>query len=524
MVKRFKEHILSEKRNGIIDFIRGLSLLMVINSHFGIIGYVGLFSSTQLFGRSLGEIESGMGYYGVVIFFVISGFLITSLTLRRYQSLDKIRVLEFWWYRFSRIMPMLTLCIVAIVSLALFHIPGFSVRSPQHLMSGILAILSFRYNHFIGTLPSAWDPIWSLSVEEMFYFGFPFVCLYLTGTASTVFIFLTTFTAVLYFKSVQPSLVFSTLGCVHYLAFGCLLAILNPSLWFESLKSWKKKILTLFLVITGLGLIAYSVISHGPFNSQYSTLVCALGAGLEIISSQLLNLTSKKLYLLLPITLLGISSYEAYLLHMPLRDLLSLVGIQNVGLQLLIIISLSLVLNFAFTEPMNRCLRHYRSDKQKGLHPLRKLVLHTLPLICALLMVPACYTQITSKPATIKLSFVAIVSLPNQTIEPIAILGHKSAGDMVFLKHLDTGYIQLGIDHWGKPSVLSERLEISKLLNTTLVITFGSKRTEVTQAGRVLLANSTAPYTHTGDIVVGMNNEGFSSALDVSLSKTIVVY
>ena len=212
MVKRFKEHILSEKRNGIIDFIRGLSLLMVIDSHFGIIGYVGLFSSTQLFGRSLGEIESGMGYYGVVIFFVISGFLITSLTLRRYQSLDKIRVLEFWWYRFSRIMPMLTLCIVAIVSLALFHIPGFSVRSPQHLMSGILAILSFRYNHFIGTLPSAWDPIWSLSVEEMFYFGFPFVYLYLTGTASTVFIFLTTFTAVLYFKSVQPSLVFQHSG------------------------------------------------------------------------------------------------------------------------------------------------------------------------------------------------------------------------------------------------------------------------------------------------------------------------
>ena len=73
-------------RNRLIDVVRGLALLMVIISHFGLIPRWTGIPHHRIWGRTLDEINSGMGYYGVVVFFVISGFLITSNSLRRYPA------------------------------------------------------------------------------------------------------------------------------------------------------------------------------------------------------------------------------------------------------------------------------------------------------------------------------------------------------------------------------------------------------------------------------------------------------
>jgi len=521
---RIKNHFLSEKRNGIIDVLRGLSIVMVIVSHFGLIAYAPHLAQHPIGGRTLIEIENGMGYYGVIVFFVISGFLITSLTLRRYTTLPQINFSEFWWFRFSRIMPMLGLCVVTIISFGLFHLPGFAIYSNSQLVKGVTSILSFRYNEIAGTtIPSVWSPLWSLSVEEMFYFAFPLVCLLLTGFGSIVWVFFTTFATILYLKYANQATAFSTLGCVDYLALGCLIAIIKPARLKNHLSDFSKTVLGWFIFVLGLAVIGFSVFKRAPFDTHIITLLCALGAALVIVSSEVLKLPSKSLYFLLPITLLGISSYEAYLLHLPLRDVLSLIGIHKISLQLLIIIIAALMLNFFFSEPMNQWLRHLHDDKKRNIAGFKKYASITLGLIACLILFPLSYKHMGSNPTVINVVIADVANLPSQTVEPIAVLGQRGAGDMVYLKHIDSHHICLGIDHWGSKPCVSDVIDIDSIMNKTLVIHFDTKRTEVDGLGRVLIANETPPYTRLGEIVIGVNNEGFSNALTLSASKFVTV-
>ena len=56
------------------------------------------------------------GNYGVTMFFVISGYLITSTTTRRYGSLAQVDVPSFYAFRFARIVPCLVLALALIVA------------------------------------------------------------------------------------------------------------------------------------------------------------------------------------------------------------------------------------------------------------------------------------------------------------------------------------------------------------------------------------------------------------------------
>ena len=145
-------------------------MLLVVVSHLGLAGHYFNIAAVNLGHRSLISITDGMAAYGVVVFFVISGFLITSLSLRRYSKLNQINQSEFWWFRFSRIMPMLILCICIIIVFNLYNLPGFTVASAGLLIKGISSVLAFRFNEIMGiALPGSWNPLWSLSVDCLLY-------------------------------------------------------------------------------------------------------------------------------------------------------------------------------------------------------------------------------------------------------------------------------------------------------------------------------------------------------------------
>ncbi len=121
------------------------------------------------------------GNNGVSVFFAISGFLITSTSLRRFGALRNVNVRRFYRIRFARIAPLLVLVLLVLSILHLVHAQGFYILpSKATLPRALFAALTFHLNWLEavrGYLPPNWDVLWSLSVEEVFYFFFPLVCL-----------------------------------------------------------------------------------------------------------------------------------------------------------------------------------------------------------------------------------------------------------------------------------------------------------------------------------------------------------
>jgi peptidoglycan/LPS O-acetylase OafA/YrhL len=179
-----------QRRNDGIDALRGLSILLVVVHHIGI--RVPL--SQTLLARVLPHwLLQGLNFNGseaVIIFFVISGFLITRRSQERWGDLRGIPFGRFYLLRMSRIVPLLLL-VVAVLSLChLLGIPKFVINKPgQSLGGAIAAALGLYLNRYEGThgyLPGGWDVIWSLSIEEVFYLAFPLACLLLGRTRMLV--------------------------------------------------------------------------------------------------------------------------------------------------------------------------------------------------------------------------------------------------------------------------------------------------------------------------------------------------
>ncbi|HEX5757440.1 MAG TPA: acyltransferase, partial [Arenimonas sp.] len=113
------------------------------------------------------------GGLGVTLFFVLSGFLITTLLQREYQRYGAIHLRNFYLRRVLRLMPPL-LVVVALSGLlasASLIDGGFSPR-------GLLSVLFYFGNYHViatdfGGIPAGLGVIWSLAVEEHYYLLYP---------------------------------------------------------------------------------------------------------------------------------------------------------------------------------------------------------------------------------------------------------------------------------------------------------------------------------------------------------------
>jgi peptidoglycan/LPS O-acetylase OafA/YrhL len=114
------------------------------------------------------------GYFGVDIFFVLSGFLITSLLLQEWARKDSIRLKDFYIRRALRLGPAL---IVYLLSLAAFAFIFLRKENAHEIYVGILLTLSYVSNWVIALKPDFPPGIlaitWSLAVEEQFYLAWP---------------------------------------------------------------------------------------------------------------------------------------------------------------------------------------------------------------------------------------------------------------------------------------------------------------------------------------------------------------
>ena len=155
-----------------IQGLRALAVLLVIAQHFW-------------------NVPEG-GFVGVDVFFVISGFLISSIILRDIEEFGRLRFRRFYARRIRRIVPAAVL--VSLVALPAVWLTWFSQQALQFTLDAPWSNLWVSNWHFAGVgtdylahsqNPSPFQHYWSLSVEEQFYTVWPVLltCAWLLGRA-----------------------------------------------------------------------------------------------------------------------------------------------------------------------------------------------------------------------------------------------------------------------------------------------------------------------------------------------------
>ena len=137
--------------NSALDGLRGVAILLVILSH----AHAPLFDGA---------------FYGVDLFFVLSGFLITSLLLQELQSNGRLDYWRFYRRRFFRLMPALALFLAAYCVFAPLLWPDLTDVYSDALVS-LLYLADYGIAFFDS--PDTLLHMWSLSVEEHFYLVWP---------------------------------------------------------------------------------------------------------------------------------------------------------------------------------------------------------------------------------------------------------------------------------------------------------------------------------------------------------------
>lgn len=147
-----------------LDGLRGLAVLLVVGSHVGV------------------DLVPFGGVIGVTLFFVLSGYLITGLLMREQDRTGTINFSRFYIRRVRRLAP------AALIVLAVTPLILWAVNDPaleQYPGDGLPALFYFaNYMNALGFDQHAMAHMWSLSVEEQFYFIWPVTLLGLTHLSS----------------------------------------------------------------------------------------------------------------------------------------------------------------------------------------------------------------------------------------------------------------------------------------------------------------------------------------------------
>jgi peptidoglycan/LPS O-acetylase OafA/YrhL len=119
------------------------------------------------------------GFTGVDVFFVLSGFLITSIILHDLRN-GQFSIREFYLRRIQRLLPNVVLMVLAVLLLwTVFMPPMATFQTGRHALWAIFNLSNFYIMKFLGGYwgnAAEWSPLthtWSLAIEEQFYLVFP---------------------------------------------------------------------------------------------------------------------------------------------------------------------------------------------------------------------------------------------------------------------------------------------------------------------------------------------------------------
>jgi len=290
-----------------IDGLRAIAVLSVIFFHSGIPGFSG-------------------GFVGVDVFFVISGYLITSIIFKDIQS-GQFSVAQFYERRIRRIFPALfpVITFTVIISTVLFDPVSFasvgkSIVATTFFSSNILFWRDCGYFD-ASSITKPLLHTWSLAVEEQFYIFYPLLLIGINRFSKNRYIpWITGITLISLITSIcgvyinQMATFYLVPTRAWELLFGSLLSL-------EIIPELKSNIHRNILSITGLTLIAFSV----GFYTE-TTPFPGIAAMLPVLGSSLIIYSGigqgksivKKILSLKPVVFIGLTSYSLYLWHWPL--------------------------------------------------------------------------------------------------------------------------------------------------------------------------------------------------------------
>lgn len=149
------------RRSAVIDLMRGICVLLVMLDHIDLRFRIKKFDVAWLAPEPVRQVLFHSGYFAVITFFVISGFLITSISRERWSSLNSVSVSQFYWLRFARIGPCLVLLVALLSVLHLAQVSEFVIKPDRGTLSqAVLAALTFHVNWLEGRqgyLPGSTD-------------------------------------------------------------------------------------------------------------------------------------------------------------------------------------------------------------------------------------------------------------------------------------------------------------------------------------------------------------------------------
>lgn len=291
-----------------MDGLRAVAVLPVILFHAGVAAFSG-------------------GFAGVDVFFVISGYLITSVVVSELES-GSFKLGEFYERRARRILPALLLIAVLCIPLA------WSVLPPRDMLNfsqSLVAVPLFASNILFWMEGGYFEPAselkpllhtWSLSLEEQFYLLYPMSLLiaWRLGKRSIPVALsvaaLASFAAAEALVRTHPSAAFFMLPFrVWELAAGALVAI---SLARRHDVAFSRPVREIGS-IAGLAMIGFAVIRYGPGTPfpGAPALVPVLGAALVVFFTRPETVAGRILGAPLLVSI-GLASYSAYLIHQPL--------------------------------------------------------------------------------------------------------------------------------------------------------------------------------------------------------------
>jgi len=368
-----------QTRNSRVDFLRGVAILLVLLLHFTLAFGMKNSPFELILGPKLARALIFNGNYGVTLFFVISGYLITSMSISRWGTLEQIRPRAFYTYRFARIAPSLFLALTIIVLLGCLGVPYFTNTDDGHRLPAsyfiiaIASVLTFWHNVLMqsqGWFNYCLNIYWSLSVEEVFYLALPVAFLVLRRNWLFV---LACLALIVYAPIYRAAHVDNELywecgyaACFDAIALGCLTALLA--------RKWAPtgRIAGFMRAIAALGFVAIylnGIDEHEIFG--FSAI--ALCASMYLLASARdTGLGPAIGHLAKPLRWLGRHSYELYLFHIVILALMRNVFARGElapyawGMWLALFIALSTLIAYAvaryISEPANRALRRLSKD------------------------------------------------------------------------------------------------------------------------------------------------------------------